>query len=509
MKTKLNLTFDEIRRIVTDFTRRIKRNDMTLFYFAGHGNQWEDQIYLIPIDDFKENVSERSTTIQSPLNGSDLSKYAINVQNILNEIDDCHPFVNLIFLDCCRTHPLPQSSGYRGKASNHLYEFKPIPVTVGSLIAFACAPGTTADEGKNGNKYGLFTKHLLNHLDTPNEDIERLLRRVRNDVMNESNDQQIPHVTSVLRHDFVCLFERKQESKLNKWKQHGKTVAGGNGQGRQLNQLCCPHGIFIDCNQNLFIADWWNNRIVQWKVEESRGKIVVDGHEQRDGLDQLNQPTDVMMDERNHSLIIADGGNRRVIRWWNDDQVEILIDNISCYGLAMDKDGYLYISDWEKNEVRKWKIGDREGKLVAGGHDKGNRTDQLEDPTYIFVDDEQSIYISDYHNHRVIKWRKDAKEGTVVAGGNGKGKNLNQLNCPTGIIVDKFGRIYVVDCDNYRIIRWCDGKKEGEVIVGGNGRGKESNQMNCSSSLSYDIEGNLYVANSDNHRVQRFNLICN
>ena len=300
-------------------------------------------------------------------------------------------------------------------------------------------------------------------------------------------------------HEYFSFFLK--ENKLNKWKQHGETVAGGNGQGRQLNQLCCSHG--------LFIADWWNNRIVQWKSNESQGKIVVGGREQRDGLDQVKQPTDVMVDERNHSLIIADGGNRRVIRWWNNNQVEILIESVSCYGLAMDKDGYLYISDWENNEVRKWTIGDKEGKLVAGGHGKGNRTDQLEGPTYIFVDDEQSIYISDYHNHRVMKWRKDAKQGTVVAGGNGKGKNLNQSNCPTGIIVDKFGRIYVVDCDNYRIIRWCDGKEEGEVIVGGNGCGKESNQLNCSTSLSYDIEGNLYVADSDNHRVQRFNLICN
>ncbi|CAF1150034.1 unnamed protein product [Adineta steineri] len=117
-----------------------------------------------------------------------------------------------------------------------------------------------------------------------------------------------------------------------------------------------------------------------------------------------------------HSIIIADWGNRRVIQWVNQQQ-QILINNIHCHGLAVDKIGFLYVSDREKNEVRRWKMGEynNEGIVVAGGNGNGSQLNQLSRPDFIFVDEDESVYISEYYNHRVTKWRKDAKEGTIVA----------------------------------------------------------------------------------------------
>jgi sugar lactone lactonase YvrE len=59
-----------------------------------------------------------------------------------------------------------------------------------------------------------------------------------------------------------------------KWKQHGITVAGGNGRGKKLNQLSSPRGIFIDDNQTIYIADFMNDRIVEWEFNATNGKIV-------------------------------------------------------------------------------------------------------------------------------------------------------------------------------------------------------------------------------------------
>ena len=54
-----------------------------------------------------------------------------------------------------------------------------------------------------------------------------------------------------------------------KWKQHANTIAGGNGKGKQLNQLCDPYGIYVDDDhQTIYIADHgMNHRIVEWKFE--------------------------------------------------------------------------------------------------------------------------------------------------------------------------------------------------------------------------------------------------
>ncbi|CAF1121912.1 unnamed protein product [Adineta steineri] len=291
-----------------------------------------------------------------------------------------------------------------------------------------------------------------------------------------------------------------KKSKFKQWKQNAITVVSGNGQGQQLNQLNYPYGIFLDKKTNIFLVGYENHRIALWKYNLKEGQIIKVGNR----IDQLSHPTDVIVDQQNHSIIIADYGNRRVVRWWNQNQ-QILIHNIHCLGLTMDKNGFLYVSDCEKNEVRRWKMGENnEGIIVAGGNGKGDQLNQLNRPTYIFVDEEQSVYVSDRNNHRVMKWKKGAKEGIVVAGGNHNGKNLNQLSSPQGVIVDDLGQIYVADGVNHRVMRWCEGKEEGEIVVGGNGEG---NQLNGPSGLSFDDEGNLYVVNCWNHRVEKFEII--
>jgi sugar lactone lactonase YvrE len=279
--------------------------------------------------------------------------------------------------------------------------------------------------------------------------------------------------------------------------------------GDKLNQLWCPDGICIDDDQTIYIADCGNHRIVEWKCNATNGQIVAGGNGEGNKTNQLNYPRDVIIDKENNSLIISDNGNRRVIRWFRQNNTkngEIIIKDIDCRGLTMDKNGSLYVSDYIKNEVRRWERGDQNGTIVAGGNGKGNHLNQFNLPTYIFVDEDYSLYVSDTRNHRVMKWLKDAKEGIVVAGGNGQGNSLTQLSSPQGVIADQLGQIYVADVDNHRVIRWCKGDKQGTIVVVGNGGGKQSNQFNGPVGLSSDRQGNLYVADYWNHRIQKFEI---
>ncbi|CAF1338445.1 unnamed protein product [Rotaria sp. Silwood1] len=292
-----------------------------------------------------------------------------------------------------------------------------------------------------------------------------------------------------------------------RWKQNGVTVAGGNREGGATNQLSGPCGLFVDDDQTMVTADYYNHRIIQWKMGETNGQVVAGGNGRGNRLNQLYRPSDVLIDKETDSLIICDEGNRRVVRWSRRSgttQGEILIDNISCWKLAMVDQRYLYISDIEKHEVRRYQIEDKNGTLVAGGNGKGADLNQLNGPTYIFVDQQQTVYVSDNNNHRVVKWNKDAKEGIVVAGG--QGNALTQLSHPQGLFVDTLGTIYVADSSNNRVMRWPKGAKEGTVIVGGNGKGEGANQFSYPVGLSFDRHGNLYVVDSDNHRVQRFSI---
>ncbi|CAF3716379.1 unnamed protein product [Rotaria socialis] len=295
------------------------------------------------------------------------------------------------------------------------------------------------------------------------------------------------------------------------WVQNGVTIAGGNWGEGATNQLSLPYGLFVDDDQTVVIADWENHRITQWKKDDiTNGQVVAGGKGNGNGLLQLKYPTDVLIDKETDSLIICDGGNRRVVRWSHRSdttQGEILIDNIDCFGLAMDEQRYLYVTDYVKHEVRRYQLGDKNGTLVAGGNGEGNGLNQLNWPTYLFVDRQQTAYVSDSNNNRVMKWNKGAAEGIVVAGGQGRGNALTQLYYPQGIFVDTLGTFYVGDSWNHRVMRWTQGdKKQGAVIVGGNGQGSGANQFNSPFGLSFDRHGNLYVVDMGNNRVQRFSI---
>ncbi|CAF1201977.1 unnamed protein product [Adineta steineri] len=443
---------------------------------------------------------------------------AIHVQTTLNNFMACGPSAAILLLDCCREYLLPNEAATRGSGGNENHQgLSKINSLRGSYIAFACDAGrTTSDRSANGRN-GIFTAHILQHIATPNLTFDQIMNQVCKGVVAESKEKYWPFRVTGLRSDVflnrqVNIGQSIFANPINintKWKQHGITIAGGDGGGNQLNQFSCPQGICVDDDhQTIYITDPNNDRIVEWKYGAKNGQVVAGGKGERNRSDQLKWPTDVFVDKKNDSLIICDHGNRRVVRWsrQNGTNRETIISDIDCSGLTMDNNGDLYVSDCVKNEVRRWRQEEKEGTIVAGGNGQGEHLNQLNYPTYIFADEDHSVYVSDTYNHRVMKWMKGAKEGIVVAGGKGYANSLTQLSYPTGVIVDHSGNVYVADYGNHRIVRWCEGSREGSIVVGGNREGGKPNQFTRPTDLSFDAQGNLYVVDCWNHRIQKFEI---
>ena len=291
-----------------------------------------------------------------------------------------------------------------------------------------------------------------------------------------------------------------------RWARNAVTVAGLNGSGPGLNQISNARGVYVDDDQNVYVADFSNDRIVKWKSGARTGEVVAGGNGKGQQMNQFIGPEDVVVDNRTDSLIVADYWNSRVMRipLRGDSIGEIIISHIVCSGLTVDDQGYLYVSDKENNNVQRWCMKDFQQIVVAGSNWQGNRLDELNEPTSIFVDRDHSVYVSDTGNDRVMKWMKDATEGIVVAGGRGSGNDLTQLSGPRGVVVDQMGTVYVADWGNDRIMRWPKGATQGSIIAGANGSGAQANQLHCPMGLSFDRNGNIYVIG--NNRVQRFNI---
>lgn len=174
---------------------------------------------MIPANSFTDDRG-----MKVALSGPNLTDHAINAQHFLDDIINQNPFFTIFFLDCCRTYHLRHTEliiRHDNKWTDCSRGDKSMPASAGPMIpntrsvignggfvlAFACAPGTIADDGKNGEINGLFTKHILKHILKPNEDIRMILADVTDGVMKESNLKQIPVITSSLRHKNIYLYE--------------------------------------------------------------------------------------------------------------------------------------------------------------------------------------------------------------------------------------------------------------------------------------------------------------
>lgn len=275
-------------------------------------------------------------------------------------------------------------------------------------------------------------------------------------------------------------------------------LAGGYGPGNGTHQLCFPYAFALESDQNaIIVADWGNHRIVRWKKNELNGEVMIPVQDQPN---PLNGPTDILIDREQDSLIICDRGHRRILRWSrrnNTSQEDILIDNIACWGIALDQQRNLYVSDTDNHAVKRYRLDTmEEGSIVAGGHGYGTGLHQLNQPTYLFVDRYQNIYVTDTGNHRVMKWNREATSGIMVARG-----------FPRGLYVDAAETLYMADYGNHRLMRWPKGATTGSIISSIPAiEGDEAYEHITPWSIVGDDSGYLYVGDHTMHRVQRFSL---
>lgn len=158
-------------REIKGFGEDLKKYDIGLFYFSGHGLQIEGKNYLTAIDtSFADDISAIHSSF--PLN------------EIIDYMQAAKPIIKILILDACRDNPLPNQ--YRSIQENGL---APIHAPKGTIIAFSTSPGEKAmDYGAGRNS--IYTGALLNHIDDVNISIEDFFKRVRTSVYTLSNGKQ-------------------------------------------------------------------------------------------------------------------------------------------------------------------------------------------------------------------------------------------------------------------------------------------------------------------------------
>lgn len=138
----LNPDLGATKRAVDEFVTRLEaRKGTGLFYFSGHGAEYQGLNFLVPVG---TNVSRNS----------DLESEGLNMLRVLRGMEGSGTEVNLVFLDCCR-NALDKGAGNSGLATMK---------SKGALIGFATRSGDVAAADVNGSPY---TQALVKHLGIP------------------------------------------------------------------------------------------------------------------------------------------------------------------------------------------------------------------------------------------------------------------------------------------------------------------------------------------------------
>ncbi|CAF2873411.1 unnamed protein product [Rotaria sp. Silwood2] len=280
-----------------------------------------------------------------------------------------------------------------------------------------------------------------------------------------------------------------------KWSKRGTTIIG-NGLGSGPDQLNLPDGIFIELKtQILYVADMSNSRI-QKRYQNGVIKTAAGQSNGTSGkaANMLSGPADVFADE-NENIFIADWGNQRIQYWEKDAKFGKTIAGNGSQGSALNEFSFpsTVFFDSKKN--------------IIGGNGAGLNPYQLNGPTGLYYDEQnQILYISNEQSHSITQWVLGSYEPrNIYAGIPGRpGNSAAQLFYPEGITMDKYGNLYVADTSNHRIQMFCPNAIQGITIAGTGQLGNSSIELSYPGDIAFDSELNLYVSDRYNSRIQKF-----
>ncbi|HEY1677619.1 MAG TPA: NHL repeat-containing protein [Candidatus Sulfotelmatobacter sp.] len=277
----------------------------------------------------------------------------------------------------------------------------------------------------------------------------------------------------------------------------GQADFTSNSTATSATGLAYPVKATADSAGNVWVADCSNNRVVEYKTPFSNGmsaSLV------------LGEP----------DMTTSTGGTSATA--------------LSCpSGLVFDKQGNLWVSDYDNSRVVEFKTPFSSGMAatLALGQTDLNSSNCATSATAlcypwegIAFDSKGNLFVADYENCRIVEYQPPFSTGMAATVAIGQtdlnsgscGTTASTLDSPLGLTFDSKGNLWTGDYSNSRVLEFqapfTTGMSATTVI--GQADFTSSAYSTTASGLSYaydvsfDSKGNLYVADYDNNRTLMF-----
>jgi len=197
----VNLDKRGMDQAVTRFARLAQDADAVMFYYAGHGFQFNGENYLVPVEARVEDeisVQYETTRLNDVLTALNFSKG-----------------VKIMVLDACRNNPfvsqLAKRQATRGFAVGT--GLAPVARAQGMVIAYATQANDVAADGIGRNSP--FTAALVREIEQPGLEVATMFRRVQKSVYDATSGRQTPELSLSLLGDFYL---NREETDSDVWR---------------------------------------------------------------------------------------------------------------------------------------------------------------------------------------------------------------------------------------------------------------------------------------------------
>ncbi len=187
-----NISLEAMENAIKDFGEKLNKGGTGLFYFAGHGVQYQGDNYLFPIG-----------AMGSVSAAEHLRYKTVNVNYILGTMAAARNNLNIVILDACRNNPFARSL-FSKRGMKNRNGLASMEVPSGTLIAYATRPNKTALDG-TGGRNSPYVKYLKQELPKPGLSILEMLTNVRVAVKKATKNRQAPGFYSELDRKFCFV----------------------------------------------------------------------------------------------------------------------------------------------------------------------------------------------------------------------------------------------------------------------------------------------------------------